>query len=775
VLDLAAGSLGQLTPSQAAGLASQAMKAFGLSIDEASISVDRMLQAVNVFALDASELPLALGTASRGAQALHQSLSETLISLGLVKNVVPGVERASTAVAVAMERMADPRVQQALRGVGVSVTDSQNRFRSFLDILGDLAPQLDRMSEAQRSAFLLSTFGREALGGVNAILTQVTNGVRTNSGETLRGAAAIAYLRDQFENAGGTAARFREQMLNTFEGQKQLLAGSLETLAIVAGEPFAQVFKPLVTIVVEVVNAVLNVFRQLPAPVKRAFAAFVVGAGAVVALVGAVIAAKAGFALLLIGLKAAGITLGGLMATILPAILIFGVLAAVVAGFVVAFRSNVGGIADFFARVWDRIKLAFRGLVQLFEQGGFSGAVREELNRAENAGLKTFLIRVYQIAFRIQRFFQGIGEGFSAAIEAAAPVFEAFVGALTRLGQALGLVAGESANAAAGIPSNDFAAFGRILGQIAGVLVEVFVGALTFVIDVVTSAINTFRSAMAPLQPVFDAVKNAVSLVFQELGKLGAMFGFTSSASGQAGGSLDALRSVAEFLGHGHRLRRGRHRWRDRRDGVVRREPPRRHHRGVPLRGGVHRRRGRHPRRACHRQLGAGLGGLQEGGAQHHQLPRAAPARLRRDHRGCHRHHRGRLRRRPRRGRRDPQPAPGHRARAARGRRRGHGRRDRGARWFDADRARRGHLHDARRGGDDARRARVVPHDAGNAPGLAAHHGQPPGGRHHARHRGPSSGPRHGHPLVLAGPGVLTGGPRCPSTEPSPDHRAACS
>ena len=83
--------------------------------------------------------------------------------------------------------------------------------------------------------------------------------------------------------------------------------------------------------------------------------------------------------------------------------------------------------------------------------------------------------------------------------------------------------------------------------QIAGV--EVFVGALTFVIDVVTSAINTFRSAMAPLQPVFDAVKNAVSLVFQELGKLGAMFGFTSSASGQAGGSLDALRSVAEFLG----------------------------------------------------------------------------------------------------------------------------------------------------------------------------------------------------------------------------------
>ena len=314
----------------------------------------------------------------------------------------------------------------------MSVTDSQNRFRSFLDILGDLALSSIVRAKAQRSAFLLSTFGREALGSVNAILTQVTNGVRTNSGETLRGAATIAYLRDQFENAG--ARRASASRCSTPSRAEAALAGSLETLAIVAGEPFAQVFKPLVTIVVEVVNAVLNVFRQLPAPVKRAFAAFVVGAGAVVALVGAVIAAKAGFALLLIGLKAAGITLGGLMATILPAILIFGVLAAVVAGFVVAFETTSAASPTSSRACGTASSSPSEGLVQLFEQGGFSGAVREELNRAENAGLKTFLIRVYQIAFRIQRFFRGIGGASSAAIEATAPVFEAFVGALTRLG-----------------------------------------------------------------------------------------------------------------------------------------------------------------------------------------------------------------------------------------------------------------------------------------------------------------------------------------------------
>jgi hypothetical protein len=86
----------------------------------------------------------------------------------------------------------------------------------------------------------------------------------------------------------------------------------------------------------------------------------------------------------------------------------FGVLALAVAGFVVAFRNNVGGIADFARGVWEKISLAFRWLVQLFEQGGFSGAVREELNHAENRGLKDFLINVYLWVNRIRNFFAGI-------------------------------------------------------------------------------------------------------------------------------------------------------------------------------------------------------------------------------------------------------------------------------------------------------------------------------------------------------------------------------
>lgn len=544
VLDLAAGSLGELSPQQAAGLASQAMKAFGIETGQAAITVDRMLQAVNVFALNASELPLALGTASRGAQAMNQSLSETLIALGLVKNIIPGVERASTAVAVSMERMADPEVQQKLRGIGVSVTDSQHRFRSFLDVLGDLAPALSKMNEAERSAFLLKTFGREALGGVNAMLTQVTNGIRTNTGVTVKGADAIAYLRDQFANAGGTAAGFREKMLNTFEGQKKLLQGSMETLAIVAGEPFAQVFKPLVTIVVEVVNAVLGVFRQLPAPVKRAFAAFVVGAGAVLSLIGAIIAAKAGIALLVVGIKAAGITLGGLAATVLPAIAIFGVLALAVAGFVVAFRNNVGGIADFFQRVRDRISLAFRGLMQLFDQGGFSGAVREELNRAGNQGLKDFLINVYLWVNRIQTFLSGIATGFSAGVAAAKPSIEAFVAVLGRIGAALGFLSARDDATTAGARFQEFGTVGQRVGAVLAGAFELVVRAMTAIAQVAQGVAEGWNL----IKPGIDVLMNALSQLGAKLGEAFNHLFRTSTAAQQSGDAWVTLGNVIAFV-----------------------------------------------------------------------------------------------------------------------------------------------------------------------------------------------------------------------------------
>jgi TP901 family phage tail tape measure protein len=543
VLDLAGGSLGELSPAQAAGLASQALKAFGVSADDAAIAVDRMLQAVNVFALNASELPMALGNASRGAQALHQSMSETLIALGLVKNIIPGVERASTGVAVAMERMADPKVQHALKGIGVSVTDSGGHFRNFLDVLGEMSPALSKMTDAKRSAFLIDTFGAHALGSVQAIMTQVTNGIRTNSGVTVKGADAVAYLRQQFENAGGTAAGFRDKMLDTFAGQKQLLRGSLETLAIVLGEPFAQVFKPILATVIDALNGFLKFVRAMPAGLKRGLAALFVGAGAILTVVGAAIAAKAAVALLIIGLKAAGVTIGGLVAVLLPAILVVAAIGIAIAGLYIAFQKNLGGIADFTQRVWARVSLFFEGLKQLIEEGGFSGAVRDELDKAANTGLKDFLVNAFLWGHRIVSFLSGIASGFSAGVEGAKPSIEAFLGALQKLGVALGFLSDRDDAATAGAKFKDFGTSGETVGK---VLAQVF----DFVVQAMTAAVSVGRGLIESwnlIKPSATTLWNALTQLGSKLGETIALLSGNSAAAKGNADTWTALGTIIAF------------------------------------------------------------------------------------------------------------------------------------------------------------------------------------------------------------------------------------
>lgn len=535
--------------AEAAGFLSDTLGLFNLDSGDAALTVDKMAVAMRRFGIESGELQPAIFGVASAARLAGASMDDMLLAVGLAKTALPDVSQATRAVNVAMTQLADPATAAKLRGAfGVAVTEG-GRMRPLADILAEVSERTAGMSEAARAAALENVFGGRAAGGLTVILDQLASGVRDASGNMLTGAAAVRALREELGGATGTAEQMRDRMLDTFPGQLQVLRASFSTMATALGELFIPVFKPIIRAVSTFASYVAAFIGRIPAPIKKVIGGIILAIGGLLTVVGGIIAAKASILLFLVGLKAVGITLGGIIAAVLPVIAVVALLALAAVGLKIAWERNLGGIRDFVERVWSRVRLFFQAMSQLFSEGGFSGAVMEELNRAENAGVKQFAIRVFQIIYRIKRFFEGIAEGFGAAIEAARPVFEAFVGALRRLGEALGIVGTEGADAAAGIPSDEFVSFGRVIGQIAGVLVEVFVGALTFVIDVVSTAINVFKEAIKPLQPIFDGVRNAVSLVFEEFGKLGAMFGITSGQGQQAGGVMQALSTVAQFLG----------------------------------------------------------------------------------------------------------------------------------------------------------------------------------------------------------------------------------
>jgi hypothetical protein len=282
----------------------------------------------------------------------------------------------------------------------------------------------------------------------------------------------------------------------------------------------------------------------MPASLKRSFGSLFVGAGALLSFVGAAIVAKASLALFLIALKAAGVTLAGVLAVLAPAILAVGALGLAIAGLRIAFEKNLGGFGDMMRRSWERTALFFSGIKQLFEDGGFSGAVRDELNRAENQGMKDFLINLFLWAHRIRSFLEGLATGFSAGVEAARPVLEAFVGAITKLGQALGIV---SARDDAGTAAGKFRAFGTTGQQVGRTLASVFsliIGGLTAVVDATRGLVqgwSMMRPGVALVGASFALLGNQLALL------MGSLNGQAAATRG-SGDAWIALGQVVAFV-----------------------------------------------------------------------------------------------------------------------------------------------------------------------------------------------------------------------------------
>ena len=343
--------------------------------------------------------------------------------------------------------------------------------------------------------------------------------MRNGSQVTLQGAEAIQALRKEMDVAGGTASRFRDKLLDTFEGQKTLLAGTLQTLGISLGEPFAQVLKPIVGVVTGGLNLVIKALAAIPAPMKRFLAGLVVAAGAFVALVGAAITAKAVITIGAVAFAAFGATLIAAAKVALVLAAVFGVIVAAVMVFRAAWERDLGGIATFFRRVFANVSLIFSAIQQLFSGGGFSGAVRDELAKAENAGIKAFAIKVFMLAKRIGAYFAAMGEAISGAFEALGPVVASVRTALSGLGnvfadifELLGLTDASVAGS-----MSTWSTFGAVIGSTLGAVIQVIAfglaGAIRGMVLGFRIALTVVRNVVSYFRLLWDNAKLMIDIV----------------------------------------------------------------------------------------------------------------------------------------------------------------------------------------------------------------------------------------------------------------------
>jgi TP901 family phage tail tape measure protein len=547
-LDMMAASLGDLSASASANLTAQTLKAFGLEASQADLVTDKLINTANDFALKARELPLLIGRASRGAISFGASLEETLVAVGLARNVMGGIEVAASGVSMAMERIVDPKHQKKLSKIGVSAVDATGHFKNFSNLLLEIqgSPFFQKKTFAQQEAFILSVFGHRSLAAVQAFYKQVNSGIRTQSGELLKGAAAVEYLMGRTQNAGGAKQRFIEAHFgDNLPGQMQLLKTALAKLRTSVGETFEPIFAHAARAIRRGVDKILEAWNKLSPGTRAALGKATLVVLGLVTAFGALVTAKAGIAVLTGVLAAFGVTIKGLIIAMWP---FAAAVAAIALGAYLiyrAYKSNFGGFAEFVDGVWNKIKLSMQGLVQLFSKGEFSGAVMTEIDKAENSGVKAFVIKLWGWGMRIKNFFVGIGQGFKSVWPDLELVFGQFLDALRELGSVFGITIGSAEDNARTFRT--FGEVGRDVGQVIAEILIVGVEALTLAVKGLTTGLEIGKTLWdsfgASSSGALGVLIGAFQVLLGIIGLDGDMIwrGFTRSAEA-------AIRNVAGMV-----------------------------------------------------------------------------------------------------------------------------------------------------------------------------------------------------------------------------------
>jgi TP901 family phage tail tape measure protein len=505
--------------AQAAGAFTDIMDVFGISAENSGATVDKMVHAMTKFGITNKEIvPLLMGVAD-AAKLSNSSFDDTLVTLGLVKSIIPDVGKATMATRMAMVQLADDGVQKKLRALGISAKDlGTGKMRPLGEVIADVAGQTSKMTEAQRASTLQNVFGNRAAGGMAVIMEKLSEGVKDANGNIVKGADALRVLREELQGSGGAADAELAKKMATIPGQLAILKASIGSIwTDIGSSVFAPIFAPLLTRFVKFVENVRTAFQKMPKGVKEGIGKVLVAISAITVALGGFLAAKGAIVVLVMAMKVLGLTVAGIMAPLLPLVAVFAGLLLLFKAFQVHgehIKRSLGGLGDAFGK----IVLLGKALGQVFSDGGFSGDVREELNKAENGGVKAFAIKVFVWVGRIKNFLRGLSDGFSAGVERLSPAFE-------RVGQAFNFLItalfGGSAGAKENVAAfNDAGSagvrFGNALAQVAAVVANV----VTTIVLAVTAAVEIIKYFYGIVEPIFGAVGQAVGGVISFIGGL---------------------------------------------------------------------------------------------------------------------------------------------------------------------------------------------------------------------------------------------------------------
>ncbi len=232
VVDLATAA--QTDLAEASDIASDSLGAFGLMTKDStqlSINFNRIMDVMaKTTTTSNTDLVTLFESVKKGAPSFTsagQSLETFNALAGVMANAGVKGSDSGTALRNMMLRLAAPTGEAAkvIEKLGVETRDQAGNFLDVVDILAGFEKGLEGMGTAQRTAALATVFGARTVTGINILLSEGTDKLRT--------------YRDTLLNASGAAGEMAGVMRTSLKNQ----FATLKSAAIELGFKFVETFE----------------------------------------------------------------------------------------------------------------------------------------------------------------------------------------------------------------------------------------------------------------------------------------------------------------------------------------------------------------------------------------------------------------------------------------------------------------------------------------------------------------------------------------------------
>ena len=502
IMNLAAASGEDLAATS--DIVTDGLTAFGMSAKESGRFADVLAATSSNANTNVALMGETFKYCASTAGAMGYSIEDISVAIGIMGNAGIKGSTAGTALKNTMANLAKPTKAQAkvIEKLGISLTDSSGKMKSFAEVTGELRSSFSGLSKTEKAAAATTLAGKQSMAGLLTL-------VNASQEDFDKLTAAI-------NGSSGAAEKMAQKMLDNLNGQLTLLKSAIEGIAITLGNrlmPYAEKAVSWVQKAAKYLNGLSD--AQIDNIIKWAGIAAATGP--------------------------AGIVIGVLAAIAVAAVLIIKNWEQV--------KGFLQGVGDWFKSAFEKAGISVEGFTSKFSSiGSTIGSIAETIGRFCKSVAKIF---EKEFAGSISGGVAETGNMLEVLVGGVAVAFDGVVGAVDKglkvfdalLKFFTGTFSGNWKSAAQGFRNSLKNIFPP---DIANGLIKAFDKILPFIKAVVSGIKRAFAGLVQDVKKIFGGITN----VFKGIGTMlkGIFSGDAETAlkgfQTAAGGIIDTIGGI---------------------------------------------------------------------------------------------------------------------------------------------------------------------------------------------------------------------------------------